>query len=92
MSKKKPKNEESGSGVEDSDVTSDPGVAVSATAIGGKKELAVGDEVMVPCRVTAIHPRGEGDKYTNVTLETLEVMFPQGRPIQLTVNAAMVSK
>jgi hypothetical protein len=91
--KKKSKKDESGSAVEDADVTGEPNVVPpEAFGIGGKIKIAEGDEVVIPCRVVRVYPMGEKDSYTSVCLETLEAMQPQGKPIQITVNSAMVTK
>jgi hypothetical protein len=51
--------------------------------------LSVGDVVLVPCRVKAIHLTEE---YCNVDLETKETMYPSAIPTKLTLNSRQVVK
>jgi len=53
------------------------------------KTVNVRDEVLVPCRVTAIH---DTDDYCNLNLETLHPMYPGTWPSQLTLNVRQVIK
>lgn len=52
-------------------------------------ELVVGNLVMVPCRIKAIHLT---EDYCNVDLETKELMFPSDRPNTLTLNSRQTIK
>ncbi len=51
--------------------------------------LQVGDVVMVPCRVKAIHLTEE---FCNLDLETIEVLFPSNNRSALTLNAKQTVK
>ena len=51
------------------------------------KELKVGDTVLVPCQVKAIHLTEE---YCNVELETNLVMFPVDSRVAITLNSRQV--
>lgn len=51
--------------------------------------LQVGDVVMVPCRIKAIHLTEE---YCNVDLETQIAMFPTDDPTRLTLNSRQTIK
>jgi len=52
-------------------------------------ELRVGDIVMVPCRIKAIHLTEE---YCNVDLETTLPMIPSKRATALTLNSRQTIK
>lgn len=52
-------------------------------------ELHVGDTVMVPCRVKAIHLTEE---FCNVDLETIEPMPPLGSTSAFTLNSKQTIK
>lgn len=52
-------------------------------------ELQVGDTVMVPCRVKAIHLT---EDYCNVDLETKIAMFPTDKPTAVTLNSRQTIK
>ena len=51
------------------------------------KLLGVGDSVLVPARITAIH---DTEEYCNVTLETSQPMYPSNDRSQLNLNAKQV--
>jgi hypothetical protein len=51
--------------------------------------LSVGDIVMVPCRVKAIHLTAD---YCNVDLETTERMHPLPQPSAFSLNSKQVVK
>ncbi len=53
------------------------------------EELHVGDTVMVPCLVKAIHLT---EDFCNVDLETKIAMFPSDRPTALTLNSRQTIK
>jgi len=53
------------------------------------EELQVGDTVMVPCRVKAIHLT---ENYCNVDLETKIEMHPSGGTVALTLNSRQTLK
>jgi hypothetical protein len=53
------------------------------------EELHVGDIVMVPCRVRAIHLTAD---YCNVDLETKEGMPPRMETVPLTLNSRQTIK
>lgn len=46
--------------------------------------LSVGDKVLVPCLVKAIH---DTEDYCNVDIETVAPMFPSDKRSALTLNA-----
>lgn len=52
-------------------------------------ELKVGDTVMVPCRIRAIHLTAD---YCNVDLETVEGMPPLLHTSQITLNSKQTIK
>ncbi len=52
-------------------------------------EVAVGDRVMVPCRVAALYTTEE---FCNVTLETEEKMYPGENVSSVVLNARQVLK
>jgi hypothetical protein len=52
-------------------------------------ELVVGDTVMVPCRVKAIHLT---EDYCNVDLETKITMPPMGKSTAITLNSRQTIK
>lgn len=52
-------------------------------------ELHVGDIVLVPCRVKAVHLT---EDYCNVDLVTTEVMPPSTMPSTFTLNSKQVQK
>lgn len=51
------------------------------------QKIEVGDHVMVPCVVKEVHPT---DDFCNLTLETLEPMYPAGTPNTIVLNTKMV--
>jgi hypothetical protein len=51
------------------------------------KELKVGDRVNVEYEVTAVHT---GEEYCNVSLQTVEPMFPGDSKTPATLNAKQV--
>lgn len=51
------------------------------------RPLKVGDVVNVPCQVTQLQ---EGTEYCNVTVQTLEPMFPSTSPSTITLNSRQV--
>lgn len=51
------------------------------------KLLGVGDSILVPARITGIH---DTEEYCNVTLETLQPMFPGDSRSTITLNAKQV--
>lgn len=51
--------------------------------------LSVGDVVSINAKITAIH---EGDEYCNLSLETMEPMFPSNNKSALSLNAKQVVK
>lgn len=51
------------------------------------KVIQAGDIVNVPCRVTTVHT---GEEYCNVSLETVEPMYPGDNKSTLTLNAKQV--
>lgn len=53
------------------------------------EELKVGDTVMVPCRIKAIHLT---EDYCNIDLETRLVMPPLDKTTQLTLNSRQTIK
>ena len=53
------------------------------------EELQVGDTVMVPCHVKAIHLTEE---YCNVDLETKIGMYPDQSTVRLTLNSRQTLK
>lgn len=53
------------------------------------QELQPGDIVMIPARVKSITPNPE---FCNVTVETVEPMFPGEYPVNITLNAKQVTK
>lgn len=53
------------------------------------KLLLVGDNVMVPARITQIN---QGEDYCNVTLVTSQPMKPSSEPSMLNLNASQVVK
>lgn len=53
------------------------------------EELKVGDRVLVPCIIKAIHLT---EQYCNVDLETDLTMPPIGRPTTLTLNSRQTVK
>lgn len=53
------------------------------------EELKVGDTVMVPCVIKAIHLT---EDYCNVDLETKLTMPPLGTPTKLTLNSRQTDK
>jgi hypothetical protein len=53
------------------------------------KLLKVGDTVNVPCIVKSV---SSGEEYCNVTLETVEPMYPSDRKDSITLNAKQVEK
>jgi hypothetical protein len=53
------------------------------------EELKVGDRILVPCRIKAIHLT---EDYCNVDLETVEAMFPTQTPTTLTLNSRQTVK
>lgn len=52
-------------------------------------EVKVGDIVMIPCRVKAVHMT---EDYCNVDLVTLEVMPPSTMPSTFTLNTKQIIK
>ncbi len=53
------------------------------------EELKVGDTVMVPCRIKAIHLT---EDYCNVDLETTVTMPPSDQATRLTLNSRQTIK
>lgn len=53
------------------------------------QKLEVGDRVMIEAVVTAVW---EGEEYCNVTLETIEPMYPGENKTGITLNARQVEK
>jgi hypothetical protein len=53
------------------------------------KLLEVGDEVSIPCRITAIHSNPD---YCNVQVETIEGMHPEGHKSTFSLNTGQVEK
>lgn len=51
--------------------------------------LKVGDKVSIKAEVTAIH---EGSEYCNLSLVTVEVMFPSQNKSALSLNAKQVER
>ena len=51
--------------------------------------LAAGDEVIVRAKVTQVHT---GEEYCNLTVETVEPMFPGDVKSTLTLNTKQVEK
>lgn len=51
--------------------------------------LNAGDEVLVRCKVVTLHT---ADEYCNVTLETVEPMYPGQSKTGITLNARQVVK
>jgi hypothetical protein len=51
--------------------------------------LAVGDEVIVRAKVTQVHT---GTEYCNLTLETVEPMFPGKDKNTITLNTKQVER
>jgi hypothetical protein len=53
------------------------------------EELEVGDAVNIPAIVTAIH---EGENYCNVSLTSVEPLFPESSKTPFALNAKQVEK
>lgn len=53
----------------------------------GGRVLAIGDVVHVPCRIKDLSAAGD---YCNVTLETVEPMYPSEHTSAITLNARQV--
>lgn len=51
------------------------------------RELKAGDRVLVPCVVREVY---SGEEFCNVTLDTVEPMFPGEHRTALTLNARQV--
>jgi hypothetical protein len=53
------------------------------------KQLEAGDLVTVEAKVTSVQP---GEDYCNVTVETVEPMFPGDNKSTITLNTKQVAK
>jgi flavin reductase (DIM6/NTAB) family NADH-FMN oxidoreductase RutF len=51
--------------------------------------LNVGDHVIIEATVTHVHT---GEEYCNLTLETIEPMYPDNSPSTLSLNAKQVTR
>ncbi len=51
--------------------------------------LSVGDHVIIEATVTAVH---QTDEYCNLSLETIEPMFPSDNKSAISLNAKQVTR